>query len=91
MPILTGDVKLVASQVMNDVEEGGGAPTSTEIVDGTSNALFNDISELDRAGGRVPSDPFALHAHTAKAARIRRAAKVIFFMSSPPFKTASRV
>ena len=53
MPILTGDVKLVASQVMNDVEEGGGAPTSTEIVDGTSNALFNDISELDRAGGRV--------------------------------------
>ena len=29
MPILTGDVKLVASQVMNDVEEGGGAPTST--------------------------------------------------------------
>ena len=53
MPILTGDVKLVASQVMNDVEEGGGAPTSTVIVDGTSNALFNDISELDRAGGRV--------------------------------------
>jgi len=53
MPILTGDVKLVASQVMNDVEEGGGAPTSTVIVDGASNSLFNDISELDRAGGRV--------------------------------------
>ena len=53
MPILTGDVKLVASQVMNDVEEGGGAPTSTVIQDGTSNSLFNDISELDRAGGRV--------------------------------------
>lgn len=53
MPILTGDVKLVASQVMNDVEEGGGAPTATVIQDGTSNALFNDISELDRAGGRV--------------------------------------
>ena len=53
MPILAGDVKLVASQVMNDVEEGGGAPTSTVIQDGTSNSLFNDISELDRAGGRV--------------------------------------
>ena len=53
MPILTGDVKLVASQVMNDVEEGGGAPTLTVIQDGTSNSLFNDISELDRAGGRV--------------------------------------
>ncbi|MCC6594529.1 MAG: hypothetical protein IT479_14810, partial [Xanthomonadales bacterium] len=53
MPILVGDVKLVASQVMDDVAEGGGAPTSTVIVDGTSNSLFNDISEMDRAGGRV--------------------------------------
>lgn len=53
MPILTGDVKLVASQVMDDVPEGGGAPTSTVILDGTSNAIFPDISELDRAGGRV--------------------------------------
>ena len=53
MPILVGDVKLVASQVMDDVAEGGGAPTSTVIVDGASNSLFNDISEMDRAGGRV--------------------------------------
>ena len=53
MPILVGDVKLVASQVMDDVAEGGGAPTSSVIVDGTSNSLFNDISEMDRAGGRV--------------------------------------
>lgn len=53
MPILVGDVKLVASQVMDDVPEGGGAPTSTVIVDGASNSLFADISEMDRAGGRV--------------------------------------
>ena len=53
MPILTGDIKLVASQVMDDVPEGGGAPTATVITDGTSNAIFPDISELDRAGGRV--------------------------------------
>ena len=53
MPILTGDIKLVASQVMDDVPEGGGAPTATVIADGTSNAIFPDISELDRAGGRV--------------------------------------
>lgn len=53
MAILQGDIKLVASQVMSDVPEGGGAPTSIEIVDGTSNAIFSDISELDRAGGRV--------------------------------------
>jgi hypothetical protein len=53
MPIESGDIKLVASQVMNDVPEGGGAPTAVEIVDGNSNTIFNDISELDRAGGRV--------------------------------------
>jgi hypothetical protein len=53
MTILQGDIKLVASQVMDDVPEGGGAPTSTIINDGVSNSIFNDISELDRAGGRV--------------------------------------
>lgn len=53
MTILAGDVKLVASQVMLDVDEGGGAPTATVITDGTSNSVFPDISELDRAGGRV--------------------------------------
>ena len=53
MPILSGDIKLVASQVMDDVPEGGGAPTATVIVDGLSNAIFPDVSEMDRAGGRV--------------------------------------
>lgn len=53
MAILAGDIKLVASQVMDDVPEGGGAPTSTVILDGASNAVFPDVSELDRAGGRV--------------------------------------
>lgn len=53
MPILSGDIKLVASQVMDDVPEGGGAPTANVIADGVSNAIFPDISELDRAGGRV--------------------------------------
>ncbi|TXH82361.1 MAG: hypothetical protein E6Q74_05265 [Pseudoxanthomonas sp.] len=53
MTILAGDIKLIASQVMDDVPEGGGAPTPTVIADAVSNAIFTDISELDRAGGRV--------------------------------------
>ncbi|MBL0422457.1 hypothetical protein JI739_19070 [Ramlibacter sp. AW1] len=53
MPIQSGDVKLLKSAVMADVPEGGGAPTGNAIADGTSNAIFPDISELDRAGGRV--------------------------------------
>ncbi|QRF56568.1 hypothetical protein [Variovorax paradoxus] len=53
MPILESDIKIVATQVMDDVPEGGGAPTSTVIPDGASNAIFKDISEVDRAQGDV--------------------------------------
>ena len=53
MPIQSGDIKLLKSAVMADVPEGGGAPTGAAIVDGLSNAIFPDVSELDRAGGRV--------------------------------------
>lgn len=64
MAILAGDIKLVASQVMDDVPEGGGAPTSTIIQDATSNSIFNDISELDRAGGRVNLRKVFAHVQT---------------------------
>lgn len=53
MGITASDIKFVKSQVFDDVPEGGGAPTGDVINDGTSNGIFNDISELDRAGGRV--------------------------------------
>lgn len=53
MPILSGDVKLLKSANMADVAEGGGAPTGLQIADGVSNSIFPDVSELDRAGGRV--------------------------------------
>lgn len=53
MAIQEGNIKLLKSQVMDDVPEGGGRATGTVIVDGDSNSIFADISELDRAGGRV--------------------------------------
>lgn len=53
MTILASDIKLAESQVMDDVPEGGGPPTANLIADATQNSIFNDISELDRAGGRV--------------------------------------
>lgn len=53
MAIQEADLKLVKSQVMDDVPEGGGAPTNIAIIDGASNEIFPDVSELDRAGGRV--------------------------------------
>lgn len=64
MTILAGDIKLVASQVMADTPNGGGAPTTTVIADAVSNALFPDISELDRAGGRVNLRKVFVHVQT---------------------------
>jgi len=53
MTIQQGDIKIMASQVSADVPEGGGAATGAEVIDGQSNNLFPDISELDRTVGRV--------------------------------------
>lgn len=53
MTILEGDIQILSSQVLADVAEGGGAATGAAIVDGVSNNLFDDISELDRTVGRV--------------------------------------
>lgn len=64
MAINESNIKLLASQVMDDVPEGGGAPTSIEIVDGVSNAIFSDISPLDRAGGNVSLRKVVTHVQT---------------------------
>lgn len=53
MAILEQDIQILESQVLADVPEGGGAATGNEVVDGLSNNLFPDISELDRVYGAV--------------------------------------
>ncbi|SDO29957.1 hypothetical protein SAMN04487957_10595 [Halomonas shengliensis] len=53
MPILQGDIKLLKSERMTDNEDGGGRITGTEIADGLSNEIFNDVSDLDRVYGRT--------------------------------------
>ena len=53
MAILDGDIKLLKSAVLDDVPEGGGMATGSAVVDGVSNNLFPDISELDRTYGRI--------------------------------------
>ncbi|GHU10984.1 hypothetical protein FACS1894185_3440 [Betaproteobacteria bacterium] len=53
MPIESGNIKFVKAQVMQDTADGGGRATGNIIADGASNEIFPDISEMDRAGGRV--------------------------------------
>ncbi|WP_454752065.1 hypothetical protein [Cupriavidus necator] len=53
MAILSNDIKLMKSEVLLDTENGGGRITANEVVDGASNNLFPDVSELDRVYGRI--------------------------------------
>jgi len=53
MTIHSGDIKLMASQRMTDTTDGGGRITGHEILSGEHNAMFPDISDLDRAYGVV--------------------------------------
>ncbi|CAN5753649.1 hypothetical protein BH11PSE12_BH11PSE12_08250 [soil metagenome] len=62
--ILDGDIKLLKSRVMDDVPEGGGRPTGIAVIDGASNSIFPDISELDRAYGRVNLRKLAVSVNT---------------------------
>ncbi|WP_104565851.1 hypothetical protein [Ralstonia mannitolilytica] len=53
MPIQSGDIKVMQSEVLLDTDNGGGKITANEVVDGASNNIFPDVSELDRVFGRV--------------------------------------
>ena len=53
MAITKADIKLMAPQVLADTPDGGGQMTGNEIVDGSVNNLFPDMSHLDKMTGRV--------------------------------------
>jgi len=47
------NLKIMKSERLQDTAEGGGRMIGQQVVDGQSNNLFDDVSELDRAYGRV--------------------------------------
>ncbi len=53
MAITANDIFLRKSFIMEDTDDGGGAPSANIVQDGLSNEIFPDISELDRTLGRV--------------------------------------
>lgn len=81
MAILSGDIKLLASKVMDDVPEGGGGPTGNVIPDGASNAIFGDVTEVARAGGAVHIRQMHLAVQTATTDRFMDANLIV---SQPP-------
>ncbi|MCH7331469.1 hypothetical protein [Acinetobacter modestus] len=53
MPIETNNLVLYKSERSTDTSDGGGKYSGQIVVDGESNNLFSDVSELDRTVGRV--------------------------------------
>lgn len=53
MTITSQDVKLYKSEIMSDVDDGGGRMTGNEVIDGQLNNVFDDTSRLDRVRGRA--------------------------------------
>src|SRR5690554_4559422 len=47
------DIKLYASEKLNDAPDGGGRVTANEIESGQINNVFQDISRVDHANGSV--------------------------------------
>ena len=53
MPITAADIKLLASARMVDADDGGGQMTGTGLQDGLENNVFPDVSNTDRAFGKL--------------------------------------
>ena len=47
------DLKFYASQRLTDTDDGGGAMTGVQL-NGTTNELFNAVSDLDKTCERAP-------------------------------------
>jgi len=53
MAITIADLKFFQSERMTDNADGGGQMTANEILNGADNAIFDDLSDVDRAAGDV--------------------------------------
>ncbi|GAA3562017.1 hypothetical protein [Marinobacter xestospongiae] len=78
------NIKFLASQVMDDVPEGGGAATSNEIVDGQLNNVFPDTDDQDRAMGRFRLRKLFLAVRTLNTDRFGSARTVVTGLPQDP-------
>lgn len=67
MAITQNDLEILQSEIMADTPDGGGLPTGIAVIDGVSNNLFPDVSDIDRLIGRVRLRKVSLAVKTANA------------------------
>lgn len=79
--ITQNDLKLLKTDTMSDTDDGGGLPTSQEIINGQSNNLFPDVSDIDKLTGRVRLRKIVGAVNTANTDLLQSAR---FFISELP-------
>lgn len=77
MAITQNDLEILKSEIMADTPDGGGLPTGIAVVDGVSNNLFPDVSDIDRLLGRVRLRKVSL-AVTTPTAELLQATRMLF-------------
>lgn len=77
MAITQNDLEILKSEIMADTPDGGGLPTGIAVIDGVSNNLFPDVSDIDRLIGRVRLRKVSLAVKTANA-ELLQATRMLF-------------
>lgn len=77
MAITQNDLEILKSEIMADTPDGGGLPTGVAVIDGVSNNLFPDVSDIDRLLGRVRLRKVSLAVKTANA-ELLQAPRLLF-------------
>lgn len=77
MAITQNDLEILKSEIMADTPDGGGLPTGVAVIDGVSNNLFPDVSDIDRLLGRVRLRKLSL-AVTTPTAELLQAPRILF-------------
>ena len=77
MAITQNDLEILKSEIMADTPDGGGLPTGIAVIDGVSNNLFPDVSDIDRLIGRVRLRKVSLGVKTANA-ELLQAVRMLF-------------
>ena len=75
--ITQNDLEILKSEIMADTPDGGGLPTGIAVIDGVSNNLFPDVSDIDRLIGRVRLRKVSLAVKTANA-ELLQAVRMLF-------------
>ncbi|WP_413520594.1 hypothetical protein [Psychrobacter glacincola] len=96
MAITQNDLEILKSEIMADTPDGGGLPTGIAVIDGVSNNLFPDVSDIDRLLGRVRLRKLYLAVKTASTDLLQATRMLItelpdnpnisvFFFKAPSF------